>query len=178
MQCYSWEEVQNGEYPDTWWKENLRMSRDTFVILCRELQPHNERQEARMRQPIVIQARVAFTIWRLATIVEYWTLSELFGIGRSTICTTVIETCNTIATHLFLWYVCFPTSDHLQSIITNFETCRGFPDSRCYWWDAHTNCSFTRNCLWLLLKRLLLCYHARSHWLSWTVCWCIHWLAR
>ena len=49
--------------------------------------------------------------------------------GHSTVCTIVISTCNTIATHLFPWYVCFPTGDHLRDIITNFETCWGFPQT-------------------------------------------------
>ena len=34
------------------------------------------------------------TIWRLATNVEYRILSELFGIGKSTVGEIVIETCN------------------------------------------------------------------------------------
>ena len=36
-----------------------------------EIKPHIERQEARMRQPIGVQARVALTLWRLATSIEY-----------------------------------------------------------------------------------------------------------
>ena len=72
---------------------------------------------------------MALTLWRLATNIEYRTLSELFGIGRSTVCTIVVETCNMIATHLFPQYVCFPTGDRLRDVITNFETCWGFPQT-------------------------------------------------
>ena len=40
---------------------------------------------------------------------------------------TVIETCNVTAKHLFPRYVHFPTGDCLRDIVTNFETCWGFP---------------------------------------------------
>ena len=107
------------------------MSRNTFMILCRELQPHIERQETRMRQPIVVQAQVAFTIRKLATNIEHQTQSELFGIGCSIVCTIVVETYNAIATHLFPWYMCFPTSERLRGVITILKHA-GVSHSQCY----------------------------------------------
>ena len=112
-----WEEVQSGRYGDMWWKENLRMSRATFDILCRELRPHIERQSTYWRQSISVEKRVAVTLWKLATNAEYRTLSALFGVGRSTVCVTVIETCNAIAKHQFPRYVYFPTSGILLQIL-------------------------------------------------------------
>ena len=44
-----WEDVLSGRYGDMWWKENLRMSRVTFDILCRELHTHIERQTTYQR---------------------------------------------------------------------------------------------------------------------------------
>ena len=114
-----WEVMRSGKYPETWWTETYVCL--NFIILCRELQTLIERQETTMRHRISVQAWEAPTIWRLATNIEYWTLSVLFGIGRSTVRTIVISTCNTIATHLFPWYVCFPTGDHLRDIITNLK---------------------------------------------------------
>ena len=105
------------------------MSRNTFDILCRELRPHIERQTTHLRQTISVEKRVAVTLWKLATNVEYRTLSALFGIGRSTVCVIVIETCDTITKHLFPRYVCFPTGDRMRDIVANFETCWGFPQA-------------------------------------------------
>ena len=124
-----WEDVQSGRYSETWWKENLRMSRATFDILCCELRPHIERQSTYLRQPISVEKRVAVTLWKLATNVEYRTLSALFGIGRSTVCVTVIETYNAIAKHLFSHYVYLLAGERLRDIVTNFETCWGFPQA-------------------------------------------------
>ena len=67
-----WSDVWSGRYGEAWWKENLRMSRDTFNVLCQDLRPHIERQETRLRMPIGVEKRVAVTIWKLATNVEYW----------------------------------------------------------------------------------------------------------
>ena len=47
-----WDGVRVGLYGDEWWRENLRMSRETFEILCNELRPHIGRQMTRLRQPI------------------------------------------------------------------------------------------------------------------------------
>ena len=60
------------------------MPRATFDILYCELRPYIERQSTYLRQPISVEKRVAVTLWKLATIVEYRTLFGLFGIGRST----------------------------------------------------------------------------------------------
>ena len=46
-----------------------------------------------MREPIELERRVAVTIWRLATNVEYRILGELFGLGRSTVGKIILETC-------------------------------------------------------------------------------------
>ena len=62
------------------------------------------------------------TIWRLATTVDYRTLSELFGIGQSTVGGVVIETCNTITTHLLSHYVYIPKGEKLKEIVEGFET--------------------------------------------------------
>ena len=96
-------------------------------VLSQELRPQIERQETRSRMPIGVEKRVMVTIWKLATNVEYRTLSVLFGLGRSTVCVIVVETCNAIAKHLFPRYVSFPTGERLRDIVSMFETCWGFP---------------------------------------------------
>ena len=60
---------------------------------------------------------MAVTLWKLATNVEYRTLSELFGLGRSTVGEIVIETCDAIATHLLPQYVFIPEGDKLREIV-------------------------------------------------------------
>ena len=117
-----WDEVNSGRYGEGWWKENLRMSRDTFEVLCRELKPYIEKQTTYMRMPVSIEKRVAVTQWRLATNIEYRTLSALLGIGWSTVGAIVVETTGIIASNLFSRYVSFPTGEKLRDAVANFET--------------------------------------------------------
>ena len=76
-----------------------------------------------------MEQRVAVTVWKLATNMEYRTLSALFGLGRSTVGKIVVETCNAIATHLLPKYVTIPGKDKLKEIVDGFETCLGFPQA-------------------------------------------------
>ena len=79
--------------------------------------------------PVSVEERVAVTTWKLATNVEYRTLSNLFGLGRSTVCTIVVETCNAIATHLLPVYVQIPRGEKLKEIVKGFEDMWGFPQA-------------------------------------------------
>ncbi len=74
-----------------------------------------------------MEQRVAVTIWKLATNIEYRTLSALFGLGRSTVGEIVIETCDAVATHLLPKYVTIACGGKLKEIVNGFETCFGFP---------------------------------------------------
>ena len=103
-----WSDVWSRRYGEAWWKENLHMSRDLFNVLCQELRPHIERQVTCLRMAIGVENRGAVTIWKLATNVAYQTILALFGLGRSTVCVIVVETCNAIAKHLFPQHVSFP----------------------------------------------------------------------
>ena len=85
------------------------MSQHTFIILCNEVCPFIEKQTTRFREK-----RVAVTIWKLATNCEYHTISNLFGIGLSTVSTIVIETCQAIAEKLLKKYVFIPQGKGLQ----------------------------------------------------------------
>ena len=80
-----WTGVITGLYGDEWWRENLRMTRDTFEILCNELRPHIERQDTRYRKSISVEVhvRVAITIWRLGTNIEYQLCSDWEGLQRA-----------------------------------------------------------------------------------------------
>lgn len=74
-----------------------------------------------------MEERVAITIWKLATNVEYRTLSALFGVGRSTVGKIVLDTSHAIATHLLSQYVQIPREQTLKEIVEGFEACWGFP---------------------------------------------------
>ena len=49
---------------------------------------------------LTVEKRVAITLWRLGTNIEYRSLSQVFGIGLSTVCVVVADVCTTIVQHL------------------------------------------------------------------------------
>ncbi len=98
--------------------ENFRMSQTTFNYL---------RQNTRMRKAIPVQRPVAFTIWCLATSVEYRTIGHLFGVARCTVCRIVQNTCAAIVKVLLKQYISFPTGDRLNTVVEGFEQTWGLP---------------------------------------------------
>ena len=87
-----WCQVVSGVYGGKWWKENMRMSRQTFESLCGELRPYLQREDTNFRSAVSVETRVAATIWRLATNTEYCTIAQLFGLEQSTVGEIVIDT--------------------------------------------------------------------------------------
>ena len=86
-------------------------------------------QVTRFRLPVSVEERVAVTVWKLATNVEYRTLSALFGLGRSTVGKIVVETCHAISTYLMPQYVQVPRGEKLREIVDGFESFWGFPQA-------------------------------------------------
>ncbi|KAG5847203.1 hypothetical protein ANANG_G00123530 [Anguilla anguilla] len=84
-----WERVVMKEFQPRDWLEKFRMSKDTFFFLCNKLKPRLTRQDTHFRLALPLEKRVAVALWRLATNVEYRTISALFGVGRSTVCKCV-----------------------------------------------------------------------------------------
>ena len=80
-----------------------------------------------MRSLVSVEERVAVTVGKLATNVEYRTLSSVFGLGRSTVGEIVIETCEVITSKLMSKYVYIPQDCRLREVVDGFETCWGFP---------------------------------------------------
>ena len=74
-------------------------------------------QVTQLRKPVSVEERVAVTIWKLTTNIEYRTLASLFGLGRSTVGKTVVETSHAISTHLLPQYVKILDGDKLKDRI-------------------------------------------------------------
>ena len=102
--------------------ENFRVSHETFLYICCQLEQSIIKFNTRFRKAISVQHRVAITLWVLATTSEYRTIAQLFGVARCTVCCIVKETCTAIVKVLLPKYVHFPVGDKLK------ETVQGFYD--------------------------------------------------
>ena len=74
-----------------------------------------------------MEKRVAVTIWRLATNVEYHSIGHLFGISRASVCCIVQEVCKEIIHVLMPRYIKWPEGDRMQEVIDVFEHKWGYP---------------------------------------------------
>lgn len=122
-----WERVVMREFQPADWLEKFRMSKETFFFLCGKLKVRLTRQDTRLRPALPLEKRVAVALWRLATNVEYRTISELFGVGRSTVCKCVREVCHSIVVLLKPLYLCPPSEQELEDAAKLFQTRWGFP---------------------------------------------------
>lgn len=123
-----WYAVVRGDYGAGWWKQNLRVDKATFEYICEELRPYIQRQNTVFRDCISVEQRIAITLWRLATNIEYRSISQLFGIGRSTACSVVLETCSALKT-LLPRYVFIPSDSGMRANVKAFEEKLGFPQA-------------------------------------------------
>ena len=48
------------------WKENFRMRKETFLLLCSHLRPYLEQQETNMRKPLSVECQVTLTLYYLS----------------------------------------------------------------------------------------------------------------
>lgn len=112
---------------DDFFKENLRMHRTTFDVLC-GLLPHLAKEDSALRKSIPLQKRIAIALYALGSSAEYRTIANLFGVGKSTVCEIVLEFCTVVWNVMqpnYLNY--FPLSREIvQECVSGFET-MGFP---------------------------------------------------
>ena len=66
------------------WKDDFRMSRNTFESIVEIVRPRLQKQYTQLRNAILIEKRVAVAIWRLATGDSYRAVGKTFRIGKST----------------------------------------------------------------------------------------------
>ncbi|KAJ4929359.1 hypothetical protein JOQ06_004968 [Pogonophryne albipinna] len=114
-------------WTDRQWQKNFRMKRTTFLHLCDLLRPSLIRNNTRYRQPIPVELRVAICLWRLATNLEFRSLSHLFGIGISTACLITQEVTTAINNTMGKMLIKVPTAAQLRAIMQAFRDKWHFP---------------------------------------------------
>lgn len=72
-------------WEDEEWKCNFRVGRPTFNFLCSQLQPAFQKREV-VRKPLSVEEKVAITLWRLGTNVEYRSLAHLWSWFVNSLC--------------------------------------------------------------------------------------------
>ncbi|XP_054831617.1 uncharacterized protein LOC129327162 [Eublepharis macularius] len=119
-----WERIVLTTWDDGQWLECFRMDRETFMDLVSVLRRRLERQRTNMREPVSAEQRVAVTLWFLATGACYRVAGDQFGMGASTVATTVLEVCEAMEVELLSKTVCL--GSEVGKIMDGFAAL-GFP---------------------------------------------------
>ena len=124
--CDWWDRIASG-FSDEQWRENFRVSRETFNYLCLELKGEIKKKDTKLRQAVSVERRVAITLWRLATNGDYRSIGHMFGVAKGTVCVIVNDVCQAIVKVLLTRYVKFPSGVQLKKVVNEFEARFGFP---------------------------------------------------
>lgn len=122
-----WERVVMTEFQPSDWLEKFRMTRETFFYLCSELKPRLTRRDTTFKMALPLEKRVAVALWRLASNIDYRTVSSLFGVGKSTVCKCVRDVCHAVVTLLRPVYLRPPSEQELSDSAHHFLSRWGFP---------------------------------------------------
>lgn len=114
-------------WTDRQFVQNFRMRRATFDYVCGMLRPLLTRQHTSYRRALSVEMRVAVCLWRLATNIEYRSLSNLFGIGISTCCVVTQEVITAINTVLKPIFIKPPSLAYCRTITQAFRDKWRFP---------------------------------------------------
>ncbi|XP_065654502.1 uncharacterized protein LOC136081138 [Hydra vulgaris] len=109
------------------WIKNIRMSKAAFNYLCKEVSPFMPIQGTNFRKSLPLEMKLAVTLYFLSGSADYRTIANLFGLGKSTVCTIAHRICKHFVDNLMKKYISLPSREETMEIIVSFEKLYGFP---------------------------------------------------
>ncbi|KAG5103408.1 hypothetical protein JHK84_048377 [Glycine max] len=123
-----WDECNKEDFPEEDFKKAFRMGRETFDMICEELNSAIVKEDTTLRNAIPVRQRVAVCLWRLATGDPLRIVSKRFGLGISTCHKLVLEVCTAIKSVLMPKYLNWPDEVALRRVKSEFEGVSGIPN--------------------------------------------------
>ena len=80
-----WDNFVNNTVVLDEWRENFRMSKESFMKLCDKVKPFLQKQSPNMRSAIDVEKQLAVTLYYLSDEGRYRKVANAFGIGKSTV---------------------------------------------------------------------------------------------
>lgn len=122
-----WERVVMMEFTDTDWHDNFRMSRQSFVKLCRMMERVMEPCEVTIRTPVPTGMRVAMVLYKLASCAEYRVIASQFGVHKSTMKKMVYLFSHGMVDSVIKTLIRVPTLEEACAIAERFKQAHSLP---------------------------------------------------
>ncbi|KAM9132648.1 uncharacterized protein ACDP82_008740 [Pangshura tecta] len=100
------------------------MRKATFMGLCEELAPTLQHKDTRLRAALMVEKQVAIAVWKLATPDSYQSVTNQFGVGKSTVGIVFMKVCRA-TNHILLRRTV--TLGNMHDIVAGFAQI-GFPN--------------------------------------------------
>ena len=124
---HSYWTIASQQWTPKMWVRHLRMKKESFLYLCRDLRPHLEKQQTRFREPIPVSKRIAIALWRLATGIDYRSIAQLFGVGRSTCCKITHHVSHALVAVLLTRFITIVANERINETKEAFRAMSGLP---------------------------------------------------
>ena len=111
------------------WRDNFRMSRDSFYYLCDLMRPFITKHSEQMLSPIEVEKQVAIMLYYLADEGRYHKVANAFGISRAAVSLVVRRVCSVIANGLGteVHKISNKTGEEVKLSAANFKEKHRFP---------------------------------------------------
>ncbi|CAM5142495.1 unnamed protein product [Eretmochelys imbricata] len=90
-----WDHIVMQVWDDKQWLRTFRMRKATFMGLCEELSPILRHKDTSLRAALM-EKQVAIAVWKLATPGSYRSVTNQFGVGKSTVGIVLMQVCRAI----------------------------------------------------------------------------------
>ncbi|CAM5131483.1 unnamed protein product [Natator depressus] len=112
-----WDRIVLQVWDDSQWLRNVHMHKCTFMELCGLLSPALKLKNTNMRAALTVHKQVAISLWKLAKPDSYQSISNQFGVDKSTVGVAVMQVANAIIELLLSKVV---TLGNVQVILDGF----------------------------------------------------------
>ena len=123
-----WQNFLNNIVVDEEWKENFRMTKNTFMELCEELRGHLQKNDTHLREALDVETQVGITLYYLSDEGRYRKVANAFGVARSTVSLVIRNVTRAISKHLGPKYIQLPmTEAEVEEHASKYLEYHGFP---------------------------------------------------
>ena len=123
-----WNSLLNGTVVANEWRENFRMTGNTFMTLTEPLRPVLEKKTIAMREPISVEAQLAITLYYLSDEGRFRKVANSFVVGKSSVSIIIRDVCLVLAKYVGPRYIKLPQKvEEVEYLSNSFYRLYGFP---------------------------------------------------